>query len=87
MSWEKGDLAICVQDGKWISFQYPLVIRENPKRGWIGVVAQVHPRSLEFEELGDDTFVKEGFRKIPPLTDEERDEFLADLRNDERLPA
>lgn len=86
--WQVGDLALCVRVGSWLDYGI------GPRSGSIHVVAYIyglgdvdpigdvkHPCYLEFDEWApDNTFGCLNFRKIRPLTDEQRDSFMADLR-------
>jgi len=90
--WKPGDLAMCVHVGTWRDYGV------GPSRGQVIEVADVFPPDEVGELIGDDyhpcflgftawlpanAFGCGHFRKIPPLTNEDRDSFLADLK----LPA
>jgi hypothetical protein len=79
--WKVGDLALCIK-----SVGTPTAI----ERGGVRVVASFHPEtSTDYPGLnfigvrkprdGGIAWWVEFFRKINPLTDEERDEFLREL--------
>lgn len=87
--WQVGDLALCVQggfgglsafklDGIWYRESYSKVVS-----GRIYTVRAIkmadNNLGLGFDEV-DGPWRADRFRKIRPLSDEERDSFMADLR-------
>lgn len=85
--WQVGDLALCVSHGP--DPQDWAADTGGPAIGSVHIVTAVqwypadrwNPEGvyLDFSEF-EDSFNSKGFRKIRPLSDEERDSFLADLR-------
>lgn len=79
--WQVGDLALCVSFGP--DAKHWLGTPGGPALGSIHVVDDLDYDEdglwLHFSEWPEDGFFCLAFRKIRPLTDEERDSFLADL--------
>ncbi|WP_313437203.1 hypothetical protein [Novosphingobium sp.] len=77
--WQVGDLALCVSNGPdpkhWMSKD------GGPTIGSVHTVISIDQAVwLHFSEFPKSGFFCLGFRKIRPLTDEEREAFEADLR-------
>lgn len=93
MTWQPGDLALCIFKGPWCGFNNPLHVVKGPKMGCVYEVKAVVPnnfgdvdlRFTEFPEVNKRNFWSGRFHKIQPLTRTERDEFLADLEFDTDL--
>lgn len=79
--WQVGDLALCVSNGPDPDHWHRL--DGGPKIGSIHAVVSLDRDRrgfwLSFEEWDGPSFLERGFRKIRPLTDEERDSFIVDL--------
>jgi hypothetical protein len=89
--WKPGELALCVREG--VIWCGPLTAHTGeyaPQKGYCGEVVSTAPSMMFDGEpcpsgCMDLVFadgragLSQRFRRIPPLTDEERDEFLADL--------
>lgn len=86
--WKPGDLALCVKREPWRNDE-GAILQGGPQSGQAFVVEEAYISKrvgdlmLAFPDFPREGFAAIYFRKIPPLTDEERDSFLADLK----LPA
>lgn len=85
MTWEKGDVGVCIEGGAW-SFPTGEPCSGPEKNQFVtvrGVLRVGEKCGLWLEEFPgesiNDAFEAEYFRKVPPLTEKERDEFLTDL--------
>lgn len=82
--WQVGDLALCVDDGPIHCGFMNHDGSDAKRRGQIGLVASIRmiaacgcSKSLIFDDGKTGLAIR--YRKIRPLSDEERDSFLADL--------
>jgi hypothetical protein len=92
--WQVGDLAMLVTVGALNSSEWVCAKGEGMKPGMVFLVASV-VRSSVWTALGFDNFKSSwrdgewdarSFRKIRPLSDEERASFMADLDEPARRP-
>lgn len=80
MTWERGDLALCTDRRPWdVNF--------GPDSGYVGEVLKmitdgVGDLGLKFADWPEEYWLSTVFVKVPPLTTDERDEFLIDLSFD-----
>lgn len=94
--WEAGDDAICVRSEPWAG----LPAGFGPQCGQVLKVLNVDPANagdllcpkgatsyLIFNEWLAEAWCACGFVKLGELTDDEKREFEADLRHDQRVPA
>lgn len=87
MTWERGDLAYCVANTQWATLVDDQVVKVGgPQKGDYCFVESITLNEKLQEALvlrewpGMDTgYSSYKFRKVPPLTRRERDEFLTDL--------
>lgn len=87
--WKPGDLALAIKSGIYIQAgECHYVTEVVPVNDWLyGAVgpALIFANVTQAENIGKSArggFWCGNFLKIPPLTDEERDEFLTDLEFD-----
>lgn len=93
--WQPGDLALCVGNENMpnapvrVGAVYSVTDVEGPykfvgsARNWFGVGLRLAGVRFERNAEWDHLVAALYFRKIKPLTDEERDEFLADIKTPE----
>jgi hypothetical protein len=96
-NWQPGDLALCVKRGAWQFARSGRVVEGDPVRsGGVYCVRRVgfsrgdDLLTLWFEGIGGDllrdSYAACRFRKIKPLTDEECEQFTAELNAPVREP-
>lgn len=93
--WAPGDLALCVSDADWHTLFGP---DTGPRKGEVNEVVEVEPLEQHVVSIDGDVYDGEMlyfakwplrgfwhgvFKKLDPLSDDEKREFAADLRYDD----